>query len=432
MTMKKIFTLIAMVALAMSMQANIYVVGNVPFGDWKTNQGMLMDDNGDGTYSVTVELSGTIWFVFADALTENADEWDLFNNEYRFGPSTGANQIVELGEYIATQKQGNGNGAYQLVCGSEPSEFKFTFDLENMEFIVESIGDIVIDPDWTHVTVAGSPASVFGTEWDPSNTDNDMVMNEETGLFTLDKYGCELQEGSLEFKIVSNHSWGLEVPSTNYQYYIAEPGYYDIHFTFDSSNYEIGVVAELIDPIDPPIAEDKDLFILGEVNGNGWAPNVGVPMNTDDWRVYTAKVTTTGTNKDEGDDTEYSYFSFTSMLSESADGWADIAPYRLGAIENGYFVGADMLGMELPLSDFGHDNSFKLASGKNYTFMVNLDELTLVITEDSGVDEIAAGKMVAGVRYYNVMGQEVSEVNGVTIVVTTYTDGSTKASKVIK
>lgn len=430
MTMKKIFTLIAMVALAMSMQANIYIVGSAPFGDWKTNQGMLMDDNGDGTYSVTVELSGTIWFVFADALTENADEWDLFNLEYRFGPSTGADQVVHVGDYIATQKQGNGNGAYQFAAGLEPSEFTFTFDLENMEFLIE--GKDAGDEGFKFFTVAGTPASIFGTEWAPTNTDNDMTLDETDGLWKLDKFGCELQEGTISFKVVANHDWGNAWPAENYDYYIAEPGIYDIHFTFDSSNYEIGVVAELGEPIPVDPARTDDLYILGEVNGNGWAPNVGVAMNTEDKNVYTAEVTTTGTNKDEGDDTEYSYFSFTSKLSESADGWADITRHRLGAVENGYFVGADMLGIDLPLSDFGHDNSFKLASGKNYTFMVNLDELTLVITEDSGVDEIAAGKMVAGVRYYNVMGQEVSEVNGVTIVVTTYTDGSTKASKVIK
>ena len=50
----------------------------------------------------------------------------------------------------------------------------------------------------------------------------------------------------------------------------------------------------------------------------------------------------------------------------------------------------------------------------------------------TGVDELVNGKTVAGVRYFNMAGQEMQEANGVTIVVTTYTDGTTSAVKVIK
>jgi len=50
----------------------------------------------------------------------------------------------------------------------------------------------------------------------------------------------------------------------------------------------------------------------------------------------------------------------------------------------------------------------------------------------SGINEAVTGKQVAGVRYYNMAGQEMSEANGLTIVVTTYTDGSSSAVKVMK
>jgi len=49
-----------------------------------------------------------------------------------------------------------------------------------------------------------------------------------------------------------------------------------------------------------------------------------------------------------------------------------------------------------------------------------------------GVDELVNGKTVAGVRYYNMAGQEMQQANGMTIVVTTYTDGTTSAVKVMK
>ena len=48
------------------------------------------------------------------------------------------------------------------------------------------------------------------------------------------------------------------------------------------------------------------------------------------------------------------------------------------------------------------------------------------------VDELSEGKTVAGVRYFNMAGQEMQEANGMTIVVTTYTDGTTSAVKVMK
>ena len=54
------------------------------------------------------------------------------------------------------------------------------------------------------------------------------------------------------------------------------------------------------------------------------------------------------------------------------------------------------------------------------------------ITPATGVNELANGKTVAGVRYFNMAGQEMQEANGVTIVVTTYTDGTTSAVKVLK
>ena len=55
-----------------------------------------------------------------------------------------------------------------------------------------------------------------------------------------------------------------------------------------------------------------------------------------------------------------------------------------------------------------------------------------VVQPYTGINEMNAGKAVAGVRYFNVAGQEMSEANGLTIVVTTYTDGTTSASKVVK
>ena len=53
-------------------------------------------------------------------------------------------------------------------------------------------------------------------------------------------------------------------------------------------------------------------------------------------------------------------------------------------------------------------------------------------TVATALDELMSGKTVANVRYFNVAGQEMQQAEGLTIVVTTYTDGTTNAVKVVK
>ena len=429
--MKKIFTLIAMAVLALSMNAEMYIVGNAPFGGWHTCVGQQMTDNGDGTYTWTGEIAGTVWFVFADGLTEYAedengnpiDNWDQFNNEFRYCPLSDADdQVVKVGDVITTQKR-PGSKSYKFAAASEGSEYTITIDTEEMEFWIEGEQG---DDSFKYFTVAGTPANVFGDEWNPANTDNDMVQNEE-GLWMLNKY-YSLIESGIAFKVVANHDWGNAWPASNYEYYVEKPGYYDLTITFDSATYEINVIAELKDTVPAIDPRTGSLYILGEVNGNEWASNSGVAMTTEDQNIFTAEVNATGENAEDG--VNYSYFSFSSKL---ADSWGEIDAYRLGAIESNYLVSEDMLGMNMLLNGFGSTESFKIASNKKYSMTVNLDKMTLTITEVSdSVDELAAGKTVSDVRYFNVMGQEMNQANGVTIVVTRYTDGSTTATKVIK
>ena len=55
-----------------------------------------------------------------------------------------------------------------------------------------------------------------------------------------------------------------------------------------------------------------------------------------------------------------------------------------------------------------------------------------VVSPVTGLSEMASGKTVASTRYFNAAGQEMQEANGLTIVVTTYTDGTTSTVKVMK
>lgn len=60
------------------------------------------------------------------------------------------------------------------------------------------------------------------------------------------------------------------------------------------------------------------------------------------------------------------------------------------------------------------------------------DIIYLEVFPPSSVDEQITGKQVANVRYFNVAGQEMAQPAGLTIQVTTFTDGTTTATKVIK
>ena len=98
---------------------------------------------------------------------------------------------------------------------------------------------------------------------------------------------------------------------------------------------------------------------------------------------------------------------------------------------------ATVLGTALDNELFEGDGFYTLPVGYNYNMGVAIgnDGDYYVYAAQAGfvsVDELNAGKTVAAVRYFNVMGQEMAQPSGMTIQVTTYTDGTTTAVKVMK
>ena len=365
--MKKIFTFLTMVfMLSFTSQAAYYIVGNDPFGNWDPANGVEMTLNADGTYGYTATINGSVWFVFSDGL--DAD-WGVFNANYRIGPTDNtADQEVQVGVWTSTQKAPEGGKSYKFTGSGD--QYVFTFNPFAMKFKIEgNVEEIPI----TVYTVAGEPATVFGTLWDPNNSDNDMVET-ANGMYQLDKYNCALGAGSeLQFKVVGNRDWGNAWPSENRTLTVDESGIYNLRFTFDPATKFCGVQASMVQSIDP---RTGDLFMLGEVNGNAWDPNIGLQMTTEDQNIYKATFTANGENVDE-DGIGYSYFSFTTMLGED---WGSIAGYRIGAISENYLLSEDQMGIELQLGGYATNYSYKIPAGE-YEATVNLDAMTLVITK---------------------------------------------------
>ena len=125
-----LLTIVALVLATMPAQAAIYMVGNTPFGDWNPGAGVEMTDQGGGTYTLTTNIGGTVWFVFADGL--NSD-WNVFNANYRYGPASGGSQEVTVGNTYTTQKSNN-NHSYKF--SGEGKDYTFTFNLNNLTFSI--------------------------------------------------------------------------------------------------------------------------------------------------------------------------------------------------------------------------------------------------------------------------------------------------------
>ena len=229
--------------------AAMYLVGNEPFGEgWDPSKGVEMLDSGNGVYTFKATVTGAVYFCFA----ENLDpDWDVFNGQYRYGPTTGADQVVNAGEWITTQKQGNGNGSYKFTGTGD--EYTITFDLENMQFKVEGYVAPITEDVYT---VAGSSAVLFGTTWDPANADNDMALVE--GLYTWEKKNVELAAGSFSFKVTANHSWDIAYPANDYFQAVDADGIYDVKITFNADNKDVYCELTLVQEVIPEIRGDVD------------------------------------------------------------------------------------------------------------------------------------------------------------------------------
>ena len=114
-------------------------------------------------------------------------------------------------------------------------------------------GGALGDPRWVPApapahtyTVAGDNTVLFGTAWDPTNTDNDMVLQEDN-TYKWEKTDLTLPIGSIAFKVVKDHDWNNGAnayPKDNYILNITEAGIYtiDIYYNPNDNDY-VGAVA---------------------------------------------------------------------------------------------------------------------------------------------------------------------------------------------
>lgn len=229
----------------------------------------------------------------------------------------------------------------------------------------------------------------FLADWS-CDAENTFIINNFIGndcgyfLHVVDK---ETQEVVLTQNVAPANTtvdeWGYVVPlpGATYQVEGLTPGktyQFYVEAKQNTGMSYLSVVREVTLPL------PETVYILGEVNEQGWAPNAGTPMEYDaENNVYTATINCDGRN--EG----YNYFSFTTRVAEYDDpgSWDYIFPYRFGAVSDGDFLVTDeLLGVELSMEANG--DAYKIPAGK-YELTVDLANMKLIIekvTQGHGYD----------------------------------------------
>ena len=166
--MKKYYllTIMALVLTILPVQAAIYMVGNTPFGDWNPAAGVEMTDGGNGIYTHTANISGTVWFVFSDGLDS---DWNVFNANYRYGPASSSSEDVAVGHTYNPGKNNN-NHAYRFT--GEGKDYTFTFNLNQLTFSISEYQEPVV-PDPTDYDIGDI------------NCDGEINISDVTGLIEI-------------------------------------------------------------------------------------------------------------------------------------------------------------------------------------------------------------------------------------------------------
>jgi len=198
-----------------------------------------------------------------------------------------------------------------------------------------------------------------------------------------------------------------------------------LNYTVDGITNKSDIVYLEVYPKPEPV-EHSVVLVLIDANGN----EVPFEMIKGDNGDYTTTVSL------DYDTYGYVYYDATTEpVRHAVDYYFMIDGVRYGA--NDAEV-ATVLGTALDNELFATDGFYTLPVGYNYNMGVAFSPdgqhmyVYAAQADYTNVNELNAGKTVANVRYFNVMGQEMAQPEGMTIKVTTYTDGTTSAVKVMK
>lgn len=260
--MKKIFTLIMMLAATLTMQAQ---------DTW--------------TIAGVKALCGSAWDV-TDAtndMTQDGNDFVLTKENVMLKAGNYEYKVVKNHAWDESYGSGDGNAVLTIdEDGAFKVTFTFTYDSNDhansvLTAVAEKTGEYVApvgDPTWT---VAGV-ADLCGSEWDPADTNNDMT-TEDKVTYKWTKQNVPLNKDTpYGFKVCPDHDWTGALggaaggqTSDNYEIYVSEPGLYTVEITINANEQTIAVSTTKTG--DHSFAE-KTWTICGkaELCGSEWDP----------------------------------------------------------------------------------------------------------------------------------------------------------------
>lgn len=325
-----------------------------------------ISSQGDGNlYIYTwngIDLGGWPGAKFEQTVTdENNKEWLFMDiNAGTF------NYKLNLGDKKPQQSSDKWNGGEHLA---------FTLSVNNN--ILEATN--VAIPTFPY-TVAGT-AALFGTNWDISDTNNNMANTSGT-TWTWTKSNVELTAGNVEFKVIKGHNYNYgSWPASNYVLNISENGKYDVTITYDSSNNTVTATATKIPEV---------IYLFGSVGkSEAWLYSTSNPTLTtaDGGETYTGVWDINEMPSYTARDGKYGLFLLATDIKSD---WNSTKPYMIGNTDSGndnhYWIdgGEGYYGHELPTAAVGtSQNGWTLPSG-TYEITYNRKNNTLKVVDYDG------------------------------------------------
>ena len=273
-----------------------------------------------GELTLVEELPNTYTVAGAPAALFGGQEWDE-NNE------VGLMQLNDNGFYVWTSElaeltvednpladQGPGHVEFKVIVNHD---WNVSYPGTNYSLEIPTNGKynlkVTFDPETNAITgilvpeeveptysVAGIPASLFGGEWDATNTATEMTLNEETNLYEWTSELTELtttdgdpeEPGYVFLKVVENHDWNVSYPEEdNYDIVIPSDGKYTLKVTFNPETKEVS--GELI--LDDPDLITEIYMVGNKFNQWQWdTPEGRVPLKFVDGAFETTQTLETG------------------------------------------------------------------------------------------------------------------------------------------
>ena len=233
--------------------------------------------------------------------------------------------------------------------------------VENIESYIYTITEATTTGINVYVKTTVNPAYVWGWSGTTSVTGNNwpgLAINslDKVTINDIEWYCLHVDADEVNV-IFNNGEYGFENQTT------AIPVTRDAFFIYnnsDLSTYGYSAADTYIDVTEKYAgagsASYEKVYVLGNINTTGWAPNNGFEMTTTNGEKYTATIDFVDPYGG------YSYFSFSTALASSATDWDAIANDRMGATTNNFLINEARLGTEL--SVVAGTNAFRIATGK--------------------------------------------------------------------